>query len=156
MAAAGTRSTGTDLLVRVWRELAAGNEDKARETLVMVWKGYMDAVASEQGGRVALRLFDRLKPCTDAPDAWSRLPPRIVVYRAGPPGPSWSTDRDTVEHLLKLGFTPMRVGTVARDDVLGYIEGRGEFEIIVPFERVTERQVVARKEHPPPTASGQP
>lgn len=43
----------------------------------------------------------------------------------------------------------MRIGTVAKEDVLVHIEGYGEFEIIVPFERVAVHQVIAGKEEAP-------
>ncbi len=135
-AALRTRSTGTDLLVSVWELLAAGREDEARQKLLLVWKNYMDEVAGEQGGRVALRLFERLGFSTDDQDGWARLPDEIPVWRAGPDGISWTADREVGEGLASRLETPLRTGTVAKRDVLAYISGRGEVEIVVRPERV--------------------
>lgn len=88
-----TRSAGTDLLVEVWRLLASGDEDAAQQKMLLAWTFYMDGLESEQAGRVAIRLLERLAPATDNHDEWGGLPEEFVVYRAGPEGFSWTRDR---------------------------------------------------------------
>ena len=130
-----TNGAERDVLVKVWREYASGHEDEARQRLILVWNNFMDGLASEQAGRVAVRLFERLAPVTDDPEAWTSLPAEMTVYRAGRPGVAWTVDRETVEYLAKEhGLTPIRTGTVAKTDVLAYL--RREQEVVIRPEHV--------------------
>jgi len=126
-----------DLLVEVWRFYSVGCEDRARDLLVQVWSWSMDGLSSEQEARVALRLFQRLAPCTDDPDGWASLPGELVVYRAGGPGISWTLSREIAEQLAAAHeLEPVRAGRVAKSDVLAYITHHGEEEIIAMPERI--------------------
>lgn len=127
-----SRGTASDLLVSVWQLLAAGQPNKAREKLLLVWSNYMDGFTSEQEGRVALRLFERLAPSTDDPRAWKRLPDVLPVHRAGEDGVAWSISRASVDGLAAThDLSPTRSGTVSKSDVLAYITWRGEEEVVL-------------------------
>jgi hypothetical protein len=132
------RSSGTDLLVGAWRLLASGARNEAREKLLLAWQHYMDGLQPDQAGRVAYRLFERLGFLTDDPEAWTQLPDPVTVYRAGAPtGLAWTTERETAEFLARQhDLTPVTQGTVAKQDVLAYITGRGEAEIVARPRRV--------------------
>jgi hypothetical protein len=120
----------------VWADYRAGRLDEAGSLLVRTW-WFIDGLYDSQVGRVALRLFERVGFWTDDPDGWQELPAERVVYRAGPRGPSWSIDRETVEYLARFHeLEPLRTGRVARGDVLAYITERGEHEVVVRPERV--------------------
>jgi hypothetical protein len=141
------RGTFSDVLVRVWRLLAAGQESEARAKLLSGWSMGADAFAGEQTAYVALRLLERLAPVTDDVEGWTRLPVSITVFRAGmPEGFAWTTNRETAESLARrlqaqTGFdVAIHTGTVNKPDVLAYITGYGEDEIVVPWERVTVRE----------------
>ena len=62
----------------------------------------------------------------------------MTVYPAGElDGLAWTTGRETADLLAwQHDLTPVSEGTVARADVLAYIAGRGENEIIVRPENV--------------------
>lgn len=124
-------STERGLLVRVWREYASGLEDDARTRLLLVWCYYMDSIANEQSGRVALRLFERLGFATDDSETWATLPDELTVYRTGPPGAAWTISRREAEYLSE--GDPINVGTVSKADVLAYL--------------CREEEVVVRPEH---------
>src|SRR5918992_531850 len=70
---------------------------------------------------------------------------RDAVYRAGMlEGFAWTTNREVAEALARrlsmdnLGErVPVRSGTIAKQDVLAYVTGYGEDEIIARWERVT-------------------
>jgi hypothetical protein len=117
--------------------LAQGLPQQAREQLLLVWQHYMDGLQPDQAGRVAVRLLERLAPSTDDPEAWTQLPETITVYRAGDEGFSWTTDRAVADYLARTeGLWPVSEATVAKADVLAYITGRGEAEILIRPENV--------------------
>ena len=131
------RSTGTDQLVLVWRLLAQGRDDEARARLTRTWAFCMDDLQSEQAGRVALRLFERAGFSTDDADGWERLPDPLTIHRAGDSGFSWTIDRETADNLAREHeLSPVTTARVAKADVLAYITGRGEGEIVVRPEDV--------------------
>jgi hypothetical protein len=144
------RGTASDLLVEVWKLYAGGQADEARATLLETWSFAVDALAGEQTALVALRLLERLAPSTDDPEGWERLPNQITVYRAGMhEGFCWTTGLDTVEQIAR-GLAddveePVRVwtGEVDKREVLAYITGNGEDEIIVRWENVKRRQLAS-------------
>jgi hypothetical protein len=140
-----TRGTLSNALVDVWRLSASGRPDEARAKLLRTWSVAADVLAGEQAVYVALRLLERLAPSTDDRAAWERLPDEIAVYRAGMlEGFAWTTNREVAEALARrlsmdnLGErVPVRSGTIAKQDVLAYVTGYGEDEIIARWERVT-------------------
>jgi hypothetical protein len=137
------RGGASDGLVAVWKLLAAGRETEARAKLLGTWSFAVDALAGEQAAYVALRLLKRLAPSTDDPKGWARLPDEITVFRAGmPEGFCWTLRRDTAESLARrlaadVGETvPIHTGVVDKRDVLAYITGYGEDEIVAPLESI--------------------
>jgi hypothetical protein len=122
----------------VWRLHAQGRRDEAREKLLLVWEHYMDGMQSAQAGHVALQLLERLALVTDEPQAWAQLPDPVTVYRAGAlDGFAWTTERETADYLARqYGLAPVTEGTVAKRDVLAYITGRGEAELVICPENV--------------------
>lgn len=122
----------SDLLVKVWRLLASGRADDARARLMAVWSWGMDGLANRQDSRVALRLFERLRFSTDDADEWATLPDPVTVYRVGREGSSWTIDREYAEHVRsQMGSgARIRTATVEKADVLAYITGYGESEVL--------------------------
>jgi hypothetical protein len=142
LAAGGQPIYVEDYVVEVWRLQSAGRDADARELLARVWAWGMDTAASEPALRVALRLFRRLGFVTDDVEAWERLPERLEVARAesaqGSDGFCWTLDPEIAEmHAARHGLRISR-GLVPKSDVLAYITGRGEEEIVVLRERVIE------------------
>jgi hypothetical protein len=142
VAGPGQRSA-SDGLVAVWKLLAAGRETEARASYWEPGASLVDALAGEQAADVALRLLKRLAPSTDDPKGWAQLPDEIAVFRAGEPeGFSWTIRRYTAESVARrlaseLGETvPIHSGVVDKQDVLAYITGYGEDEIVAPWSFV--------------------
>jgi hypothetical protein len=130
-----TRGTVSDQLVTVYRLLDQGRADDARKLLLGAWSAGMDALASEQDARVALKLLHRLGFSTDAADEWAALPDPLTVYRAGGPGLAWTADREVAEELAhRYELAPISSRTIAKSDALAYIAGRGESEVILDRE----------------------
>jgi hypothetical protein len=127
-----TRSTVSDLLVRAYKLRAAGDEGKARRVVLGAWMMGMDTFSSPQDARVAVKLLRRLGFATDAADEWAVLPDPLPVYRAGGPGLAWTADREVAESLVEqFSLEPVRSRSVAKADVLAYIAGYGEAEVII-------------------------
>jgi hypothetical protein len=117
-------------IVEIWRRLAAGDEDGARQRLLLVWQHYCDELQNERVVRLTLRLLDRLGFSTDAPNEWEALPDPLKLYRVGPPdGLAWTVDRDVAESLAEGAEIVTR--TEPKSAALAFIVGRGEAEIVL-------------------------
>lgn len=132
-----------DYLVEVWRLYSVGRDDDARGLLAGVWSWAMDNAAHEGVARVALRLLEtRIGFLTDDAEAWAALPAELVIYRAETNldhpgwGVCWTLSQSVAEmHAERHGLTVSR-GTVGKPNVLAYITGYGEEEIVVRREHV--------------------
>jgi hypothetical protein len=123
-----------DHLVIVWRLVAAGRAEEARRLLIHSWCQSFDVLSTDQEGRVAVRLFDRLGFSTDDPELWHSLPDPVPVYRFGSPGVSWTADREIAEEARRSageGAPPIQSRAVAKTEALAFITGYGEQEVIV-------------------------
>jgi hypothetical protein len=128
----------SDVLVLVWKRLAADRPDEASVLLMNYWSRRMDALAEPREGRIALRLFQRLGFSTDAPDAWARLRDPLHVYRIGEAGGvSWTVSVDVIEvHSERIradvpdAVIPVLEAIVAKSEVLAFITDYGEDEVI--------------------------
>lgn len=78
-------------------------------------------------------------------EALAKLPDRLTIYRGSsaglPPGLSWTLDRDRAEWFARRfereGHAPiLYAGIVYKDDVIGYLTGRNEEEIVVIHEHI--------------------
>jgi hypothetical protein len=118
-----------DVLVDVWRQSARGDEDGARERLGAIWKAMVDGAVEPRVGRVCHRLMDRLAVVTDDRERWAQMPERFLIFRTGPDGWAWSTDRDVVARLAE--GDPIRSRTVGKEEVTAYFTGYGEDEVVL-------------------------
>jgi len=67
----------------------------------------------------------------------------VVIYRAGPLGPSWTLDAAVAQEIKRnVGLTPIRRASVAKSDVLALITWRGESEVVVRPESVRRQHFV--------------
>jgi hypothetical protein len=133
-----TRGMVSDQLVVAYRLFEQGRVDAARSRLLGAWSAGMDALSSEQDVRVALKLLRRLGFSTDEPDEWAAFPDPLTIHRAGGPGLAWTADRDVAESLARrYELSSIRTRTIAKADVLAYIAGRGESEVIVEPGKVS-------------------
>lgn len=81
--------------------------------------------------------------------ALRKLPPVITIYRGciehNQEGWSWTTDREKARWFANRAFgadeRQVLKGTVRKEDVLGYLMGRGESEIVVRPEDVMDIEV---------------
>lgn len=84
---------------------------------------------------------------TDDPGRWERLGDPIVAYRGGPHGGiSWTID---AERALWFGMRfvrhPLWRTTVRRTDVLGFLTGRGESELILDPQTIGWHRITRPK-----------
>lgn len=100
------------------------------------WKLLMD---SDRPGRAENFMDD------DERAALAELPDELTIYRGTshglPPGMSWTLDRDRAEWFARRyqreGYGPeMMVGHVSKKDVIGYLTGRSEDEIVANHENI--------------------
>jgi hypothetical protein len=152
--------TAADYLGETWRLYSAGRDDDARASLTRLWTSM--ELSTSQEVRLALRLFERLKPVTDETAAWEALPSEFLVYRPsnGPGGMgrghvSWTLSEGHAEQLAELLravkvsqrmglLTRVESARVLKSDVLAYFRSHGE-EIVVS-QRDTRHE--AMRVHP--------
>ena len=132
-----------DFLVEVWRRYPVGRDDDTRNLLARAWSWGMDGVSAEEHLRVALRLIDRLGFVTDDPDAWEALPLRArhlpaEFARATEPGSGfcWTLDPEVAAMYADREDLAVTTGLASKGEVLAYITGYGEQEIVVRREHV--------------------
>jgi hypothetical protein len=112
-----------------WRLTASGREEDARQRLLLVWQHYMDSGAQPRLASLSHRLLCRLGFSTDDPAEWGLVSDPMTLYRSGPPGSSWSLDRDFVEHWAD--GDEIREASVPKREAIAYIAGRGESEVVL-------------------------
>lgn len=126
-------------------ELYRGEAITVAQLRVLLPDTWSDTELPYQFGALPRLLFQAAGFVTDAPNIWKVLPDSLIVYRGSTYKPtaraiSWTLARGMGEWYARRfnrRHGKLWRGEVEKRHVLGYLEGRGEAEVVVCPRRIT-------------------
>lgn len=132
-----------------WWDRGRITESELREILPGIW---MDVEFPSSNLSDPAYLWHEAGFCTDNEEEWEALPDPLPIYRGGrPDGIAWTVSKQMARffahrfHALHENPTMWRA-VVPKNEVLGYLTGRGEQEVVVEPYRFDLEQIPVKEE----------